>query len=171
MRKAALYGLVLVCVCILFALSGPSAQRIAPEPSAPVSRPAQVEVTNFPAVQQVAGTVSVGNLPVDENGDLRVSGGHVSVVVLANFVGVTAATFYSGQGTLVVSRACNAEMPNTRVCDWSELFSTIPPPQLAGPVILPTTLGGSSTASCITADGLQRCLSTDEPAPAACCSY
>jgi len=76
-----------------------------------------------------------------------------------------------GQGTLVVSRACNAEMPNTRVCDWSELFSTIPPPQLAGPVILPTTLGGSSTASCITADGLERCLSTDEPASAACCSY
>jgi hypothetical protein len=59
MRKAALYGLVIACLCMLFALSGPSAQKIAPEPSAPVSRPAQVEVTNFPAVQQVAGIAPV----------------------------------------------------------------------------------------------------------------
>ncbi len=91
MQKAALYGLVLVCVCMLFALSGPSAQKVAsgdggggttsPVPVSVANFPAtqsvvalrpipitgSVAVTNFPAVQQVAGTVNVGNLPLVQN--------------------------------------------------------------------------------------------------------
>lgn len=97
MRKAALYGLVVVCVCMLFSLSGPSAQKVVsgdgggstagPVPVSVANFPANqavfalrpipitgsVSVTNFPPVQQVAGTVSVGNLPVDADGNLRVS--------------------------------------------------------------------------------------------------
>lgn len=87
MRKAALYGLAVVCVCMLFALSGPSAQKIVsgdgggstsgPVPvtvanfpqtqvvqvQKPVTVTGSVAVTNFPALQQVAGTVNVGNIP------------------------------------------------------------------------------------------------------------
>jgi hypothetical protein len=99
MRKAALYGLAVICVCMLFALSGPSAQRIvngdgggstSTSPVAvsvanfptvqtvqvqkPISVIGSVAVTNFPAVQEVAGTVSVGNLPVDADGNVRVAG-------------------------------------------------------------------------------------------------
>jgi hypothetical protein len=101
MRRAALYGLVVVCVCVLFALSGPSAQRMitgdsggsttTPVPVAVNNFPAvqtvqgnvavdktvnvtgSVAVTNLPAVQQVVGTVNVANLPVDGSGRLLVS--------------------------------------------------------------------------------------------------
>jgi hypothetical protein len=109
MRKAALYGLALVCVCLLFALSGPEAQKMmtgdgngttsSPVPVAvsnfPQIQPVAVDktvtvtgsvaVTNFPAVQQVAGTVNVGNLPVDADGNVKVASsscqGHRSLFV------------------------------------------------------------------------------------------
>jgi hypothetical protein len=89
MQRVVIVGLALVCVCLLFAVSGPSAQKIAPVSGAAATRPAQVEVTNFPALQQVAGTVNVGNLPavqsvagsvqvtnlpLDNDGNLRITG-------------------------------------------------------------------------------------------------
>jgi hypothetical protein len=196
MRKAAVYGLALVCVCMLFALSGPSAQRIvngdgggststAPVPVSvanfptvqavqvqkPITVTGSVAVTNFPAVQEVAGTVNVGNLPVDADGNVKVSGGHVAVAVLAHFVGTTTTSgFFSGQGTLALSRGCNAEMPGTRVSDWEEIFSTIPPAPLVGSVIVSRDLANSPNGVCINQDGLMVSY-CPEPAPIACCGY
>jgi hypothetical protein len=100
MQRALTVGLALVCVCLLFAMSGPAAQRAitgdsgggtAPVPVAVNNFPAvqtvqgnvavdktvtitgTVAVTNLPAVQQVVGVVNVGNLPVDAFGRLIVS--------------------------------------------------------------------------------------------------
>lgn len=97
MRKAAVFGAALVAVCLLFALSGPYAQRTvngdgggttaSPVPVTvsnfpttqtvlairPIPIIGSVAVTNFPAVQQVAGAVSVGNLPLDADGNVKVA--------------------------------------------------------------------------------------------------
>ena len=43
--------------------------------SKPTTSPTDVNVVNFPAVQAVAGTVSVGNLPLGADGAVRVTSG------------------------------------------------------------------------------------------------
>jgi hypothetical protein len=75
MRKAVIWGVVLVCLTILIAGSGATAQRARVIETAAASRPTQVEVTNFPAVQSVSGVVNVGNLPAVQNvaGSVQVS--------------------------------------------------------------------------------------------------
>lgn len=71
MRKVMVWGFVLVAAAVIF--TGVQAQRTAPAPSAPTVKPTQVEVTNFPVVQNVGGSVNVGNLPVDGDGNVRVA--------------------------------------------------------------------------------------------------
>lgn len=87
MRKAMIWGLVLVAVAVIFTAAQGYTPILLEPPTKTVS---EVEVVNFPAVQPVSGTVSVGNLPsvqtvggsvqvtnlpVDADGNLRVSGG------------------------------------------------------------------------------------------------
>ena len=80
MRKVMVWGFVLVAVALLF--TGVQAQRIAPIQDAPNKTAGQVEVVNFPAVQTVGGTVNVGNLPLDGDGNLEI-GRPVTLAVLA----------------------------------------------------------------------------------------
>jgi len=73
MRKVAVWGFVLVAIALVF--PGTEAQRSAPINTAPTTRPAQVEVTNFPVVQAVSGSINVGNLPAIQpvSGSVQVS--------------------------------------------------------------------------------------------------
>lgn len=67
MRKAMVWGFVVVAVGLLF--TGAQAQRLAPIQQVPPSqdKPAQ-------QVEVVGGTVDVGNLPLDADGNVRVVG-------------------------------------------------------------------------------------------------
>ncbi len=62
MRRIVITGLVLICVVALGSMAGTREPRSAVIDAA-TRTPTQVEVTNFPAVQGIAGTVNVGNLP------------------------------------------------------------------------------------------------------------
>ena len=169
MQRAVVVGLTLTCVCLVFALSGPSAQRIAPQPSAPVTRPAQVEVTNFPAVQQVTGTVSITNLPA-------------AAPVLA-FKGYTAATFAETYpGVLALNRTCNSEFPGSRLCSAREILNFIPPPDapsaagflVSYPISAPAVASaeGVLQSRCMRADGVNFDCGDSAPThPIACCGY
>ena len=60
MQRAVVVGLTLVCVCLLFALSGASAQRIVNgDGGGSTTSPVPVAVSNFPAVQAIQGNVAV----------------------------------------------------------------------------------------------------------------
>jgi len=128
MRKAAVVAAAVVCVCLMFALSGPSAQRA------------------------VTGDGS-GGMPTTGN---------------VSFVGVTTETFYTGVGALVASRACNTEHPRTRLCEWADVFRSIPPPVLNTDVLIAQNYEVNPGTTCITSDGGLKC----KPGvllPAACC--
>jgi len=153
MRKAVVYGLAVVCVCLLFALSGPLAQRTivggddgGPGTTAvpvtvanfPQVQPVQVDKTvnvtgsvaviNLPAVQQVAGTVNVGNLPLNQDGNLRVTGTLASLPAAASFVGFTSPAPLSVLTALQGSRLCSQEIPGSRLCSIAECYRSIPAP-------------------------------------------
>ena len=82
-----------------------------------------VTVSNFPAVQTVAGTVNVGNLPAAARFQL---------------VGFTKATFTAGQGVLGFTAACQAEFgTGSRMCSVGEVFET---------TVLPDLSSGATTA-------------------------
>jgi len=129
MRKAALYGLVLVCVCLLFSLSAPSAQRIAPVSDIAASRPSPVEVTNFPAVQAVSGAVNVANLPAVQSvaGTVSVANlpldGAGRVLVAPPTTGSNALVLHSTTATYQgdlggrsgATRKCQAEFPGSHL--------------------------------------------------------
>lgn len=128
MRKAAQYCLVVVCVCLVFALSGPSAQRTLPGYGS----------------SSLSATGTVG------------------------FVGVTTETFPTGVGALVASRACNTELPLTRLCEWADLFRSIPPPALNTDVLVAQNYEVNPRTTCITSDGGLKC-KPGALLPAACC--
>lgn len=88
MRKVAVWGFVVIAVALMF--TGAQAQRITLAPTvAPSKSPQQVEVTNFPAGQTVDGTVNVGNLPLDGEGNVRVAGQSYRWIQVADQVPVT----------------------------------------------------------------------------------
>jgi hypothetical protein len=97
-----------------------------------------VEVTNFPAIQSVAGTVQIGNLPVDESGNVRIAGAVTINQSPVRFIGYTQATLFGSATTVLnLNRACNAEFPQARACEITELQRAVPPPpQFAGTGIL-----------------------------------
>ena len=84
MHRIAVLGLIVLSATTLSSVGG--ATRI---PLAAPTRSAQVEVTNFPAVQGVNGTVNVGNLPLDGAGNVRVAGQSYRWIQVANQVPVT----------------------------------------------------------------------------------
>jgi len=186
MRRVVIVGAALVSVCVLFAVSGPSAQRIAPSPEAAPAKPAQVEVTNFPPVQQVGGTVNVGNLPAVQN-----VAGTVSISNLppcpaqAHFIGYTTTgistdSLHSPE-VLAIMAQCATEVPGTRVCNLQEYLDTIPvppPPSSAGALMWITINPVSGTSvlhmGCIAPSGIfADCRSDLMPQPnvVACCGY
>lgn len=86
MRTIAVLGVLVLCISSLGLVGATREQRVIE--AAAARTPALVEVSNFPATQNVAGTVNVGNLPavqgvsgnvavtnlpLDANGNLRVA--------------------------------------------------------------------------------------------------
>lgn len=73
MRNIRVWSVVAVSLVAVLLSDGARAQRVRPE--AVTRTPSQVEVTNFPVIQTVGGTVNVGNLPAVQNvtGSIAVS--------------------------------------------------------------------------------------------------
>lgn len=128
MRKTALYGLAVVCVCLVFALSGASAQRAV-------------------TANASGGTPATGTV---------------------GFIGVTTETFPTGVGALVASRACHTTHPQTRLCEWADLFRSIPPPAFDTDVLIAENYEVNPRTTCITPDGGLKC-KPGALLPAACC--
>lgn len=181
MQRVILSGIVLACITAVSFLRVFSVERKPLIPEATVStaaapRPSQVEVTNFPAVQAVSGTVIVSNLPVDGEGRLIVA---VPQAAPLRFIGYSTATFPEGTGLLDLNRACAAEFPATRTCSALEIVQLIPAP---GPTTAPALLvsfvgtrdlGGVGpveipASSCMSASGVAFSCGTG-PLPVACC--
>jgi len=126
MRRAIIFGFVLVCVTAVSFLSGSPVERkvLNPEGTTTLSAPAkptQVEVTNFPAVQTVAGTVNVGNLTTDATGRVLVSiQGASNALVLRS----TAATYQGNLGGRTgATQKCQAEFPRSHFAGAQEVFN------------------------------------------------
>jgi hypothetical protein len=139
MRRTSLFALVIVCSFLMLAPGGPSVRTL--ESAAP-SGPA---VRAFP----VAAPRPAAAPPLQ-------------------LVGVTTEQFAVGAGALAVSRACNQEFPGTRLCEWGDIFRSIPPPALDGDVLVAPNYDVNPTTSCLSADGHVRCR-PGTLIPAACC--
>ena len=137
MRTTIVWGVVLVCLTILIVGTGATAQRTRVIEAATTRTPSQVEVTNFPAVQAVSGTVNVGNLPavqtvagsvavsnlpVDANGRLLVAAPRQEV----HFLGYTTARYANGTAIPRLNEACTAALPGSRLCTISEFNLSLP---------------------------------------------
>ena len=75
MRRTTVWAWVGLAGAAALFLPGVGAERPrATTAGAPAAGPVPVAVSNFPAIQPVAGTVSVGNLSTDAGGRLLVPG-------------------------------------------------------------------------------------------------
>jgi len=170
MRKVLVVGFVLVCVSALSFLSVMPLERKSLNPDgtttlAASAKHSQVEVTNFPAVQPVNGTVNVGNLPLDGDGNVRVTAAPKE----AHFVGITTLAFPKS-GALPLSRGCNAEFSGTRLCDIKEVVRTMPTPDPWSQPLVYVGSGDSLSPSCMNSDGGLFLCGGGE-APVACCGF
>ena len=104
--------LAVAVVCAALVLSGPT------------------DAQNIKTVE-VTGTVDVGNLPLDANGNVRVAGNLRGSIEFqrVRFVTVTETNLLAGelQGPMGAHRLCAAEFPNLRACEGQEYLRTIPP--------------------------------------------
>jgi hypothetical protein len=118
-----LAGVVVSCV-LVFGVG--AVQMVPPTQDKPAQ---QVEVINFPAVQQVAGSVQVSNLPVDADGNVRISGNLTLVPPAIRFIGLSGpVTNHPNGNVLDLNRDCVAALAGTRACHVSEVLNAIPPP-------------------------------------------
>lgn len=122
MRRTIVAGVVVSCV-LVFGVG--AVQMVPPTQDKPAQ---QVEVVNFPAVQQVGGSVQVSNLPLDGDGSVRVTAPSVTVPQI-HFVGFTS-PLPLGAAWLVGSRQCAAEFPGSRACTVEDFYksTTVAPP-------------------------------------------
>jgi hypothetical protein len=114
----------------------------------------QVEVTNFPDPQSVAGSVEVTNLPVVQ--DVNVTNTPLTVVALPasrfELIGFTIATFTGDMGVLGFTLACQAEFGDeSRMCTSAEVVETLRVPTASAdfswvrPVFQPKAVATGST--------------------------
>ena len=153
MRKVVLFGIVLLSVAAFSFMTVIPVERKILNPDgttalAAAAKLSQVEVTNFPAVQPVNGTVNVGNLPLDGDGNVRVTVAPKEV----HFVGITTSTF-PRSGALPMSRGCNAEFSGTRLCDIKEVVRTIPTPDAWSQPVLWVGSGDALSPLCMDSEG------------------
>jgi len=170
MRKVVLLGIVLLSVSAFSFLTVVPVERKVLSPDGTIAlaapaKPSQVEVTNFPAVQPVNGTVNVGNLPLDGDGNVRVTAAPKE----AHFVGITTLAFPKS-GALPLSRGCNVEFSGTRLCDIKEVVRTMPIPDPWSQPLVYVGSGDSLSPSCMGSDGGLFLCGGGE-APVACCGF
>ena len=164
MRKAIVWGVVLLCAAVLLPLGVTGAQRMREEP---VSLGAEVLAQRaLTALIQEEVSGSGGNK------SLRVSlEGAIALLPpeRAQFVGTTSATFTPGAATtLVLNRGCHAEFPGTHACSFNDLVgSQPPPPEWPGSLILQSPFGFGG--ECFNSSGLFVDCGTSAH-PTACCS-
>jgi hypothetical protein len=144
MRRTVLLGIALLSVAAFSFLTVTPVERkvLNPDgatPLAAAAKPTQVEVTNFPAIQTVSGTVNVGNLPAVQSvsgtvsvGNLPLDGsGHVLVAVQNTGSGAlalhsTAATYQGDLGGRTgATQKCRAEYAGSHFANRAEIESAL----------------------------------------------
>lgn len=154
MRKRTWLIALVVAGCFTIGLSAPSAQK------AGVGGPPRPMVTR--AAVPVAGD------PIPGPG---YGGGGRFIGSPARFVGVTTQKFPIGAGALAASRACNAEHPVSRLCEWAEIFRAIPPIALESEVLVAPNYETDPVPVCLNTNGGLNCRPMLQRLPAACCGY
>ena len=166
MRKVVLFGFVLVCLSAASFLTVLPIERKVVSPDGTIAfvaaKPTQVEVTNFPAIQQVTGTVTIGNLSQDSEGRLLVR------VATPHVVGFTEPVVWND--IVELTTVCASTFPGSRMCDASEVFHSIPPaiPQPPYVRVIFQVSVQSFGSNCVRTDGAIDCGPSNE-APVACC--
>ena len=125
MWRIVITGLALICVIAIGSLAATREPRSAVI-DAVTRTPMQVEVTNFPAVQAVAGTVNVGNFPAAAPITVNVATPTIHFVGFSPFP--AGAIDNSTPNILDLNRLCNVYIPGTRACIKEEVALSIPPP-------------------------------------------
>lgn len=141
MRTHSLLALALVCVSTMLAPAGPYAQR---------------------AENPVPGRGGARNAPVPVP--------RSSAAPPVHFIGITAQKHAMGTGALILSRVCDSEFPGTRLCEWGDVFRTIPPPALETAVLVAPNFDVNPTTGCLTIEGYVRCR-PGSVFPVACCGF
>jgi len=136
MRRIVITGLIVSSALTFSWVGGASGQRVR-EGAAATTRPTQVQVTNFPAVQGVTGTVNVGNLPAVQNVSGTVAVGNLPldtngrVLVATQPIGSAALVVHSTTATYTgdlggrtgATQKCQAEFPGSHFVHSAEVAS------------------------------------------------
>ncbi len=161
MRNAIIVALGLVCAALI--LSAPAdAQRM--------------------KITEVTGTVDVGNLPFDAEGNVRVAGNLRGSIEFQRIrvVGFTQ-PMEPGTGDITeFSNLCGSFVPGSRMCEDVELFRSLPPPQPFGVAWSFNTLTNDNSNAVILRCTFQAgnasspfgnvCVN-QTPMPVACCGF
>jgi len=156
MRRGALFLKVVVCVCLMFGLSASAAQKSgaasgrAGGASAPAALPSPSEFGIGPIIGPGFG--GIYRTPV-------------------HFIGVTTQRFPAGVGALTLSRACNDELPVSRLCEWADIFRAIPPIALDTEVLVAPNYDTRPVPTCLSPNGGLTCSRSTVMRPAACCGF
>ena len=155
MRRGMLFVVLAAGLCLVFGLSASSAQKMADLSGGgrhAVTR-AMVGVAADPYVGPGYGGIGpIRGMPVQ-------------------FVGVTTQKFPIGAGALGLSRACNAEHPVSRLCEWAEIFRSLPPISLDSDVLVAPNYETNPVPACLNPNGGLNCRSLAQRMPAACCGF
>jgi len=156
MRRNVLFVMAVLGVCLAFGLSLPSAQKLGRSAAA------------APGLDRSGaagpGTGGVGTI----GGGGRPGSRGTPPVMLMGF---TTQLFPMGVGPLVLSRACQEERPNSRLCEWNDIFSAIPPIGLDREVLVAANFDTRPMPMCLNPAGGLRCNASITMRPAACCGF
>lgn len=151
MRRSALVVMAIAAVSLAFGLSMPSAQKIGGARPAPSLSRAGAPATGDP-VFIGPGFGGFGTRPV-------------------RFLGATTARFPAGVGALIASRACNEELPTSRLCERGEILRAFPPPAPDSEMLVAPSFSANPIPVCMNMNGAPRCMPSPALKPAACCGY
>ena len=152
MRRHVLFVMAVLGVCLAFGLSIPSAQKLGA--SAGMTTPS-------PAGPGNGGIGGIGG-----GGQRGLPGERPPMLM-----GFTTRLFPMGVGPLVLSHACQEERPNSRLCEWHDIFSAIPPIGLDREVLVAANFDTRPMPMCLNPGGGLRCDPSNTMRPAACCGF
>jgi hypothetical protein len=153
MHRNVLFVMAVLGVCLAFGLSVPSAQK-----------PGGVAAPGF------AGPGSGGGGPIGGIG-AGGRGGGATTTAPVMLMGFTTQLFPMGVGPMILSRACQEERPNSRLCEWRDIFSAVPPIGLDREVLVAANFDTRPMPMCLNPAGGTRCNTSITMRPAACCGF